>query len=304
VVAGGAMGTGTAHATDAAAPSTRGLVSAIETRFLTHVGEGAAGRRRVFRNGCYQSDSRGGTGGGQAQDSQAGCTTPSTFAAMFAKADEVVADGVLVPENPAEVAKDEAARHFVTALDDARVGLHPVVVCADGRRLVAKDKQASQRLEGVVGMEPSIDAWYVTPPKPALGAGAQMIALSARKVGRSGDRTLQASLVANGSWWCYRSIPTQGSDAPTTFSQPPPKPLPPAKAAAILDRVLAGISARALAADEAKGLVIPERDIQVEAAVGSGPRTAIRSTTAVTGVATRFGGEMRAQSSACVPPGP
>jgi len=38
--------------------------------------------------------------------------------------------------------------------------------------------------------------------------------------------------------------------------------------------------------------------------VGSGPRTAIRSTTAVTGVATRFGGEMRAQSSACVPPGP
>jgi hypothetical protein len=152
-------------------------------------------------------------------------------------------------------------------------------------------------------MEPSIDPWYVTPPKPALGAGAQMIALSARKGGRSGTSMLQASLVANGSWWCHRSIATQRSDAPT-FSQPIPKPLPAARAAAILDRVLAGISARALADDEAKGLAIPERDIQVEAAVGSGPRTAVRSTPAVTRVAARFGGEMRAQSSACVPPGP
>jgi hypothetical protein len=303
VVADGVMGTGAGHATDVA-PPTPGPVSSIETRFLTHFGEGAAGRRRVFRNGCYQSESRGGTGGGQAKDSQAGCTTPSIFAAMFAKADEVVAAGVLVPENLSEVTKEQSAQHVVTALDDTSVGLHPVVVCDDGRRLVAKDKQASQLLERVVGMEPSIDPWYVTPPKPALSAGAQMIALSARKIGRSGEGTLQASLVASGSWWCHRSIPTLGAAAPTTVSRPTPKPLPPARAAAILDRVLAGISARALAADEAEGLAVPERDIQVEAAVGLGPRTAVRSTTAVTRVATRFGDEMRAQSSACVPPGP
>jgi hypothetical protein len=278
-----------------------GQVSAIETLSLTHVGEGSAGRRRVFRNGCYQSESRGGTGGGQAHDSNAGCTTARSFADMFTQADALVADGVLVPEDPAAAAA-AVGRIFVSALDDAMTGLKPVLVCADGRRLVARDKESAQHMERIVGMEPSIDAWYVTPPKPAIGSGAQLIALSVQKSARSSSRMLQASLVATGAWWCHLSVPTLDSDAPQTFSQPTPRPLSPTKAAGILDRVLAGISARALAEDAAKDLPAGDSPILVEAAVGAGPRTHVRSTAAAPRAVKSFGNEMRAQSSACLPP--
>jgi hypothetical protein len=299
----GAVGAaaGTARAADDARAGP-GRVSAIETHSFTHAGEGSVGGRRVFRNGCYQSESRGGTGGGQAHDSDLGCTAAGVFKDMFAQADTLLTGGALVPEGPAPDGAGKGRRGGLADHDNDMQGARSVVIDTSGHRLVPRDAEAAKQLAAIVGREPSLDSWYVKPPKPAHGTGPQMIALSVQKSERRGERMLQASLIVDGTWWCHLSVPTGYEDPPEGFSHPAPRPLPPAKAAAILASALTGISARSLAADEAKDLPTGDSPILVEAAVGSGPRTHVRSATAAARAATSFGKEMRTQSSACVPP--
>ena len=68
-----------------AAPARPVQPAAVEISFLTHAGEGAAGGKRFMRDGCYQIESGGSTGGaGYARDSQAGCHLPADVAAVFA----------------------------------------------------------------------------------------------------------------------------------------------------------------------------------------------------------------------------
>src|SRR5436189_6303478 len=71
----------------AAAPATpaRAPVAAVEISFVTHAGEGAAGVKRITRNGCYQGEWSGGTGGGDARDSQAGCLRPTDVEPVFTR---------------------------------------------------------------------------------------------------------------------------------------------------------------------------------------------------------------------------
>ena len=45
-------------------PSRAGAgIAAVEISFVTHVGEGAEGQKRFTRDGCYQAESGGSTGG-------------------------------------------------------------------------------------------------------------------------------------------------------------------------------------------------------------------------------------------------
>ena len=82
---------------------------AVEISFVTHAGEGAAGGKRFMRDGCYQIESGGSTGGaGYARDSQAGCHLPTDVAAVFARLGAIAGDA-LVRDGTARGGAAEAA---------------------------------------------------------------------------------------------------------------------------------------------------------------------------------------------------
>jgi hypothetical protein len=287
----------------AAKGATSGEASAIETHSNTRAGEGSIGLRRVFRNGCYQSESRGSPGGGaDVHDSEAGCADAAVFQGLFRQIDALIADGSLVPEPRPSEAAAKGGRRRGGLGDGAVEGVRSIVIDGAGRRLAPKDEDAVQRLGLVARLEPTIDAWYVTPPRSPRGGGPQLIALSSQKSGARSFRMLQASLVATGAWWCHLTVPAEPSAGVESFTGPAPRPLASAQATAILGRVLAGVTARALATGDEKGEPSSDDALSVEAAVGTGPRTAIRSKAIASGAQTRFVAEMRAQSAACASP--
>src|SRR6185436_4178908 len=70
--------------------------AAVEISFATIAGEGAVGRRRFLRDGCYQVESGGSTGGaGYARASQAGCHLPADVAAVFARLGAIAGDALV-----------------------------------------------------------------------------------------------------------------------------------------------------------------------------------------------------------------
>ena len=167
------------------------------------------------------------------------------------------------------------------------------MIDARGRRLQPAGPAAEKELAAIAMREPTIDSWYVGPPRPPHGAGPQLAVVSTRK----GARMLQASLVATGEWWCQLTVPARAGAARETFGAAP-RPLGQAEATAILGRVLAGVTARALADGEAAGGPSPE-GVAVEAAVGAGPRTPVRQRAAATAAARRFSDELGARAAAC-----
>ena len=165
-------------------------------------------RKRFMRNGCYQIESGGRTGGaGYARDSQAGCHRPADVAAVFAKLDAIGADA-LVREGAAEGARRQgrAARRAGGCTgrlaDDGSCWFD-----RDGSRWVAANQAtAANQLLAAVNELPSENQWYATPPAKPVGAGAQLVVAVG---GESGPRRLaayRASLASDGRWWCYRSV--------------------------------------------------------------------------------------------------
>src|SRR5262245_31111798 len=74
----------------------RTLLAAIEVAFVTHAGEGAAGRRRFTRDGCYQVESGGSTGGsGYARASQAGCHKRGDVAPVFTRLEAIKGEALV-----------------------------------------------------------------------------------------------------------------------------------------------------------------------------------------------------------------
>ena len=97
-------------AAEAAAAPPREAPAAVEISFVTHAGEGAAGSKRFMRDGCYQIESGGSTGGaGYAHDSQAGCHLPADVAAVFARLGAIAGDA-LVRDGAGTAAARPAAR--------------------------------------------------------------------------------------------------------------------------------------------------------------------------------------------------
>jgi len=89
----------------AAAPPAK--PAAVEISFVTHAGEGAAGSKRFMRDGCYQIESGGSTGGaGYARDSQAGCHLPADVAPVFARLGAIAPDALAARARIAIPAED------------------------------------------------------------------------------------------------------------------------------------------------------------------------------------------------------
>ncbi len=139
------------------------------------------GGKRLLRDGCYQIESGGRSGGPYARDSQAGCHRPADVAAVFAKLDAFGADA-LVREGAAEggAARESApgGGRRAAARGAPVGGLGPgesqsriVLVRPDGSRWVAANPTTATQLLAAVNELPSENQWYATPPAKPVGAG-------------------------------------------------------------------------------------------------------------------------------------
>jgi hypothetical protein len=281
------IGLGAAEAT--AAPP--GKPAAVEISFATHAGEGATGGKRFMRDGCYEVESGGGTGGaGYARDSQAGCHLAADVAAVFARLGAIAA-GALV--------RDDAGRGGVTGGARAE-GLRPggprtrvVLIQPDGSRWVAANKVTADDMLRAVNDLPSENQWYAKPPVQAIGTGGQLVVLA---VAGKSTRT-EAALATDGRWWCYRSVVGQHGGDPKLAAAK--KTLALADAPARLRRILAGASVGARDEDKAASAKRSDRDeVLVEVAWPGLARSPLPRSLADT-VADRFAAEMKALSPAC-----
>jgi hypothetical protein len=200
-------------------------IAAIELKGETNAGEGSRFVSVYFKNGCYLREAVGGSGGGgRVHDSEAGCAAPAVLAPLFAAAEKGETD----------------ARGIAVTLVDSK-----------GART---EKQVSLPLEDL-----KLPTWYAPLPSPPVGRGPQLLAINREK----GRTRLQATLTADGSVWCLRTVPATGGDPVL-----PKKRLEPLKnAAALLGKILAGVTAAALEGDA---------DTGVEAALAGGERQAVR----------------------------
>jgi hypothetical protein len=268
-------------------------VAAVEIAFVTHAGEGAAGRKRFTRDGCYQVASGGSTGGaGYAHDSQAGCHRPTDVAEVFGRLDAIGADRLV-----REGAAVPAAAH---AAPDRRRGPGGseetvVLVRRDGTRWVAANQATADDVLRAVNELPSENQSGASSPEKQLGTGAQLLALSAAGGRRSGR--LEGFLASDGRWWCYTSIigPRGGEDR-----LPAKKASAATNAPARLGRILAGAHADAPESaprDDGSQVEGTETNIQI---VWPGKEPALlRPSRLAPAVVERFVAEMKPLSPAC-----
>lgn len=265
--------------------------TAVEISFATHAGEGAAGGKRFMRDGCYQIESGGGTGGARyARDSQAGCHLPAAVAAVFARLDAIPADALV---------RDGSERGGATGGGRAEGLLpggsrtHVVLIRPDGSRWVAANKATADDMLRAVNDLPSENQWYAKPPVVAVGTGGQLVVLA---VAGKSTRT-EAALATDGRWWCYRSVVGQRGGDPKLAAAK--KTLALADAPARLRRILVGASVGARDEDKAAPATRSDRDeISVEVAWPGLARSPLPRSLADT-VADRFAAEMKALAPAC-----
>jgi hypothetical protein len=277
------------------APASRAPVAAIEISFETHVGEGAAGGKRFMRDGCYQVESGGGTGGaGYARDSQAGCHLAADVAAVFERLAAITGDGLVRDSAGVGSMGGAPARGAPAGGSETRV----VLIRPDGSRWVAANKAIANQMLAAVNDLPNEAQWYAKPPAKAAGTGAQLLVLAVATSVRGGSRRIEASLASDGRWWCHRSvIGPRGGDQKLPAKKA--LALPAAQAAARLGRIVEG--ARPDAADEAQPEANrPDRiEIRVDVVWPGQERAPLRPKRLADTVADRFGTEMQALSPAC-----
>lgn len=187
-------------AATAAAPPT--APTAVEISYVTHAGEGASGQKRVTRDGCYQVESGGRTGGSSyARGSHAGCHLPTDVAAAFGRLDAIAADA-LVREGARRGGDGDGAR------DPGRMpgGVETTVVLirSDGTRWAAANRATADEIQHAVNQLPDENQWNAQPPDTPIGKGGQLLFLSAPANDGRAHR-LEASLASDGRWWCHRS---------------------------------------------------------------------------------------------------
>jgi hypothetical protein len=267
-------------------PPPRAPVAAIELTFSTNAGEGAVGRKRFDRDGCYQSESDGETGGGgRAHDSEVGCHRAEDVERTFALIALLPLRAEIVPAKLPD--------------DQTRV----VVVRADGTRWVPADGQAARELLRLVNSLPAQNQWYAQPPANPVGTTAQLIVLSVSETGGAGVRRLEAMVAADGRWWCHRSVPAGATEA-LQLPRKPAKPLSPTDARARLAYVTAGLSPPGTARDDDAAVSRTGHGVNrtVEVAFAGGPRAPARPRHKAADVARRFEAKMRPAAAACALP--
>ncbi|HEY7373536.1 MAG TPA: hypothetical protein VIF57_15355 [Polyangia bacterium] len=210
-------------------------VAAVEISYLTHAGEGASGQKRFTRDGCYQVESGGSTGGSSyARDSHAGCHLPTDVAAAFGRLDAIAAD-TLAREGARRGGDGDSAR----APGRMPGGLETTVVLirTDGTRWAAANRATADEIQHAVNQLPDENQWNAQPPQTPIGKGGQLLFLSAPCDDGGGTRRLEASLASDGRWWCHRSLVGDARGEPALPARRPP-PLPGEAARARLGRIL------------------------------------------------------------------
>lgn len=283
-------------AAEAAAPA-RQSPTAIEISFSTHAGEGAEGRKRFGRDGCYQVESGGGTGGaGYARDSQAGCHLPVDVAAVFARL-SAIPDGALIREKSAVPKGGAAGGARADGLLPGGSETRVVLIRGDGSRWIAASKPTADDILRAVNELPSENQWYVEPPEKPIGTGPQLLVVSYSNP--SAHVRSQASMTADGRWWCYRSvIGSRGAEPKLPTKEP--KLLPGPEAAAKLGRILKGVLPGGpddVSSPTDKGSDDTE---SAEVAWPGHPRAPLRPRRLTTNVIRRFADEMHARAPVCL----
>ncbi|HMF44946.1 MAG TPA: hypothetical protein VKQ32_29950 [Polyangia bacterium] len=273
----------------AAAPAAAGSsVATIEISFATHAGEGAAGAKRFARNGCYQGESGGGTGGGgHAHDSHAGCLRPADVAAVFARLDALPGDA-LVREAATGGAPDRSLGAPRTRV---------VLVRTDGSRWLAANRTTGDEVLRAVNDIPSESQWYAPPPDKPVGGGPQLLVLATEFGNIDSSWRLEGSLASDGRWWCHRTT----VNAPGAEPRLPSQSASPIKdAPARLGRILEGTNP---GAPDDGASAKPTRDKTVETSVEvvwpGKTRARLRPWRMAGAVVSRFAEEMQALARAC-----
>jgi len=269
-----------------AAPSGAGL-AAVEISFVTHAGEGAAGRRRITRGGCYQSESGGSTGGAAyARDSQAGCHRAGDVAPIFARLDAIPATA-LVREQPA-AATARGGRSSMPGSSE----MHVILIRADGTHWVAANKATTDDVLRAANELPSENQWHAQAPEKSNGTGPQLVVLSAAS-DRTGGARFEGALASDGRWWCHRSVIGDRDEVSKLPAKPAAAVTNPA---ARLRRILEGISPHARDDAPARKSDGVERSVEVS---WPGQARAPVSARAAATVTQRFGAEMTPLSPTC-----
>ncbi len=278
-----------------AAPARAAQVSAVEIVFATHAGEGATGRKRFMRDGCYQIESGGSTGGaGYARGSQAGCHLLADVAAVFAKLAAVPGDGLARERTSAANAAGGARAE---GLGPGGSETQVVLVRPDGSRWVGANKATQDQLLAAVNELPSENQWYAKPPEKAAGKGVQLVVLAVSTSRGGGSKRTEASLASDGRWWCNRSvIGARGGEE----KLPAKKELAVKDAPARLGRIFAGMSPSAPDDPQPASSKRPDGDeTSVEVVWPGQARAPLRPRAGMDAVVDRFGAEMQALSPAC-----
>jgi hypothetical protein len=261
------------------------VTAAVEISFVTHAGEGAEGQKRFTRDGCYQSESGGSTGGAAyAFERQAGCHRKADVAAVFARLDAIPA-AALGREGGAT--GGSASRHGAMP---GSAETQVVLIRGDGSRWVAANKPAADDILRAVNELPSENQWHGTPPEKPVGSGAQLIVVAMTQ-GKDSHWRFEGSLASDGRWWCHRSlIGTRNAE----IRLPRKGAVPITNAPARLGRILVG--ARPDVPDAAP----PANDTRAVEVVWPGmARAALQPARLAGDVITRFIGEVQSLAPVC-----
>jgi len=267
---------------------------AVEISFVTHVGEGAEGQQRFTRDGCYQIESGGSTGGStHAHASRAGCQRAADVAPIFARLDAIGEDR-LVREGAKAGGADAGApaRRSRPGVSETQV----VLIRADGSRWRAGNQATDDDIQRAVNELPTEIQSAAKPPEPPAGKGPQLVVLSSQTHGHLETRS--AGLASDGRWWCDRNVlgVHQASRLPAH------RAVPVTDAAARLRRIFTGSPP---APEDPEKPARPEKpakeyaDVDVDVAWPGQALGRLRPGWLKDPVTKRFSAEMASQSPAC-----
>lgn len=275
-------------------------VAVIEVPFSTGAGDGASGLRRFFRSGCYEVVSEGGPGAAKSRDSQAGCHLPGEVSEAFERLDVLASasGGAIIQEGKKESnvpSSSGGERPF--GRSQARV----VVVKGDGSRGVAVNDDVAGLLLAAVNSIPADNQWHAKLPAPPHGKGPQFVAIRISSTGGGVPKTFQASLSADGRWWCHRSAGTGVAPMPTSGKQRL-APIGGREAGARLGRILKGAKPKSPLDDDDDGKGVAGVETSVELVFAGRSRSALFPGRLASTVAKRFATEMTRHSPLCALP--
>jgi hypothetical protein len=276
-----------------AAPPRTATIAAVEISRVTHAGEGAEGVTRYTRDGCYQTESGGSTGGAAyARTSEAGCHLATDVAPVFARLDAIEKDALV-----REAAPGGGAGRGTPAPAPGGAETRVVLVRPDRTRWVAANRTAADDMLRAINELPGESQSDASPPGKPIGKGPQLVVLTVTS-GGSQFRQFDAVLASDGRWWCTRMVL---GPRPGLIEPPPAKPAAPlTDAPARLRRIYGNTAPQTRDDEPAEPTKLPgDIELSVQGAWPGQARGPIRPAGLADSVTRRFAAEMKALSPAC-----